>query len=165
MWAVIKCDPKKLELMKKDITSKFSEKTNYYSPKILIQYYSKNKLVSKKINLLGDYIFCFNPSLVDVSSINLIKFSRGFKYYLNGYSFFQSDIIKFIKLCKSYENKEGFVSLDFINLTKNTKYKFISGPFTNKVFEVINFQSNKIDIVIGKIKTSLKRKDFLYRPV
>tara|TARA_Y100000590_G_C15214875_1_gene823966 strand:- start:137 stop:634 length:498 start_codon:yes stop_codon:yes gene_type:complete len=165
MWAVIKCDPKKLELMKSDISNKLNGTTKYYSPKILIQYYLKNRLISKKINLLGDYIFCFNSSLSDINSINLIRFSRGLKYFLNGYTFFQHDINKFIQLCRSYENKNGFVSLDFINLNKSTKYKFISGPFASKIFEVINFQKNKIDILIGKFKTSLKRKDFLFRPV
>ena len=98
MWAVIKCDPKKLELMKSDISNKLNGTTKYYSPKILIQYYLKNRLISKKINLLGDYIFCFNSSLSDINSINLIRFSRGLKYFLNGYTFFQHDINKFIQL-------------------------------------------------------------------
>ena len=165
MWTVIKFDPKKLELMKGDIVNKLKGNTEYYIPKIQIQYYSKNKLISKQVNLLGDYMFCYNSSLSENNKINMIKFSRGLKYVLSGYSLLQKDIVKFIDLCKNYENKNGFVSLDFIKLIKNTKYQFISGPFANKIFEVINLQRNKIDILIGKFKTSMKRKDFLFRPI
>ena len=165
MWTVIKFEPKKLELMKRDIVNKLTGKTEYYIPKIQIQYYSKNKLVNKEVNLLGDYLFCYNPLLSENNRVNSIKFSRGLKYVLSGYSFLQNDIRKFINLCKNYENKNGFVSLDFIKLIKNTKYQFISGPFANKIFEVVNLQRNKIDILIGKFKTSLKRKNFLFRPI
>ena len=85
MWTVIKFDPKKLELMKGDIVNKLKGNTEYYIPKIQIQYYSKNKLISKQVNLLGDYMFCYNSSLSENNKINTIKFSRGLKYVLSGY--------------------------------------------------------------------------------
>ena len=47
MWTIIKFNPKKLQLMKKEISSKLENETIYYGPKILIQYYTKNKLQSK----------------------------------------------------------------------------------------------------------------------
>ena len=62
MWTIIKFNPKKLQLMKKEISSKLENETIYYGPKILIQYYAKNKLQSKEFKLLGDYIFCYNKN-------------------------------------------------------------------------------------------------------
>ena len=165
MWTVIKYYPKKLHQMQTEISKKFHGDTEYYSPKILIEYYLKNKLSSKKINLLGDYIFCFNKNFKSKNSVNQIKFTRGLKYILNGYSYFQEDITKFIITCKNNEKIDGCVSLDFIDLTLNAKYKFNSGPFTGKIFELINFQKNKLNILLGKIKTTTDKKEFLFSPV
>ena len=84
MWTVIKFDQKKINLMKNDISKKVQGVTRYYIPKTLIQYYKKNKLINKEINLLGDYIFCFNKDLENKNRRESIKFSRGLKYLLNG---------------------------------------------------------------------------------
>jgi|TARA_E500000178_G_C16882507_1_gene689687 hypothetical protein len=161
MWTVIKFDQKKLNLMKKDISEKVQGVTRYYIPKILIQYYNKNKLINKEINLLGDYIFCFNQDLENKNRRESIKFSRGLKYLLNGQG---NDIKKFIEICKNFEDKNGYVNLSFLNIIKNNNYKFTSGPFVNEIFKVINFQKNKIDILIGKFKTSFNKKEFLFIP-
>ena len=49
-------------------------------------------------------------------------------------------------------------------LTK--KAKFISGPFTNMVFEILERQKNKLKILIGDIVTTISdKKNYLYRPV
>ena len=50
MWAVIKHDPKKLNQMKAEIAKKFNGATEYYNPKIIVEYYLKNKL-SRKIQI------------------------------------------------------------------------------------------------------------------
>lgn len=165
MWTVLKFDQKNIELMKKDISKKINGMTEYYSPKMLIQYYSKNKLISKEINLLGDYLFCFNQNFKNKNCRDAIKYSRGMKYILEGQGFLGNDIRKFIETCKNFENNKGYVNFSFLSLIKNNKYKFSSGPFANKIFEVINFQKNKIDVLIGKIKTTLKREEFSFRPV
>tara|TARA_Y200000002_G_scaffold274872_1_gene229156 strand:+ start:984 stop:1481 length:498 start_codon:yes stop_codon:yes gene_type:complete len=165
MWTVIKFDQKYIELMKKDISKKIDGITEYYSPKMLVQYYSKNKLISKEINLLGDYLFCFNKNFKNKNSRGAIKFSRGMKYILDGQGFLDNDIRKFIETCRNFENKKGYVNLSFLSLIKNNKYKFTSGPFANKIFEVINLQKSKIEILIGKFKTTLKREEFSFRPI
>ena len=165
MWAVIKYDPKGLHQMKAEIAKKFNGVTEYYNPKIIVEYYLKNKLSRKKINLLGDYIFCYNKNFNNKNNINEIKFIRGLKYILSGYACFQEDITKFINICKNSEKIDGCVSLDFIDLTLNAKYKFTSGPFTGKIFELINFQKNKLSILLGKIKTTTAKKEFLFSRV
>ena len=44
-------------------------------------------------------------------------------------------------------------------------YKFSSGPFTDKIFKIIELQKNKIDILMGNIKTKIKKKEFLFTPL
>ena len=55
-----------------------------------------------------------------------------------------------------------------INLFKheiNKIYKFASGPFTQKIFKIINLNKEKIDVLIGNLKTRINRKEFLFKPV
>lgn len=162
MWTVIKFEKKKLELMKYDISKKIKGFTKYYVPKMLIQYYKKNKLINKEINLLGDYIFCYNESLRNENCKEAIKFSRGLKYLLKGN---ERDIDNFIETCRNFEDKKGYVNFSFLNVSENSNYKFTSGPFVNEIFKVISVQKNKIDILIGKIKTTFNKEEVLFRPV
>ena len=47
----------------------------------------------------------------------------------------------------------------------NKIYKFTWGPFTQKIFKIINLNKDKIDILIGNIKTRINKKKFLFKPV
>ena len=47
----------------------------------------------------------------------------------------------------------------------NKKYQFSSGPFTNKIFQIISLQKNKINILLGNVRTSVKKEDFIFYPV
>ena len=87
------------------------------------------------------------------------------KIFLNGCNQFQTDISEFIKKFKSLENKEGFISQSFFNLNVNSYYKFTSGPFTEQIFKIIEIQKNKINIMLGKVKTTINHKNFLFSPV
>lgn len=165
MWAILKFDKKKIELLKSDFKKKAGKDTTFYTPKLIIQKYLKNKLDGQEINLLGDYMFCYNKNFEKKNFLNTLQFSRGLKYFLEGHSESQKDIISFIKKCKDSENEKGYISINFFELVKNSKYKFSSGPFSGKIFEIINLQKNKIDILLGKIKTSIKKKEFLFRPI
>ena len=49
--------------------------------------------------------------------------------------------------------------------TINKIYKFTSGPFTQKIFKIINLNKGTIDILIDDIKTRINRKNFLFKPV
>ena len=123
------------------------------------------KGIKVKKSTLGDYIFCFNQNFKNKNFRETIKFARGLKYLLDSQSYLDNDINRFIETCKNFENKKGYVNFSFLNLIKNNKYKFTSGPFANKIFEVIDLQKHKIDILIGKIKTTLKREEFSFRAV
>ncbi len=165
MWLIFKVDKKRIETLKRDFKLKLGEDTIFYRPKLLIEKYHKNKLNSKDISLLGDYMFCYNKKLVNNNILNILKFSKGLKYFLNGCEKSQNEIYSFIEKCKSCEDKKGYIGMDFFNLMKNSKYKFSNGPFSGKIFEIINLQKNKIDILLGQIKTSIKKEQFLFSPV
>jgi uncharacterized protein (UPF0335 family) len=71
----------------------------------------------------------------------------------------------FIEKCKSLENENGFISQNLFEIIKNEKYKFLSGPFTSKIFKILEIQKNKINILIGNFNTYIKKKDYLFFPV
>jgi len=54
----------------------------------------------------------------------------------------------------------------FFNFQKIKKGKFLSGPFTNLMFEVIENQKEKLKVLIGNITTIISKKTYyLYRSV
>ena len=83
---------------------------------------------------------------------------------MEGFTESQKDIEKFIIKCKGSENQEGFLSRNFFDLELNKKYKFSSGPFSDRIFQIINLQRNRIKILMGNIKTTIKKKEFLFTP-
>ena len=165
MWAILKFEKNNLALLKDNLNQKLGKDLKIYIPKLRIQKFKNNKLKSKEINLLGDYMFCFHTNLKEKKIVNSLRYTRGIKYFLEGFCQSQMEIEKFIKKCKDSENKEGFLSRDFFDLNINSKYRFSSGPFTDKIFQIINLQRNKIKVLIGDIKTTIKKKEFLFTPL
>ena len=165
MWAVLKFDNKSLGLLREDLSNKLGKDFKIYFPKLRIQRYKNSKLITKEFNLLGDYLFCFHKNLENQKILNSLKFVRGLKYFLEGFTGSQNDIEKFIKKCKDSESNEGYLSRDFFDLDINKKYRFSSGPFASKIFKIINLQKNRIKILMGNIKTTIKNKEFLFIPV
>ena len=72
----------------------------------------------------------------------------------------------FINYCKNYEDINGYLSSSFFKNTLKNKAKFITGPFSNMVFEVLNKQKNKLTILLGSIITTTSDKNnYIYRSV
>ena len=165
MWVVVKFDKKNFHLLKGDFKKKIGTSYIIYRPKILIQKYKNNKLINKEIDILGDYLFCFHKNFNKKSIVTQAQFSRGLKYFLEGFSGFQIDIKNFIERCKKLEDKKGFISQSLFEININTKYKFTSGPFAEKIFKIISFQRNKINILVGNLKTTINKKEFLFKPI
>ncbi len=163
MWTVVKYDKKKLNIFIKDLKKKLNDDVLVYSPKIKIQKYKKRKLISEELDILGDYIFCFNSKFENQKIVNELKFTKGLKYFLNGFYKSQDEIVNFIKKCKKFENKQGFLSSDFFDIECNKKYKFNSGPLLNLIFQMIEIQKNKFKILMGNKVTTIK-KDILFAP-
>ena len=165
MWTILKFDKKKFESLKKDFSKKLGNDFVIYHPKSIFQKYKNNMWVNKEINFLGDYLFCFHKKFKHKETINSLKFSRGLKYFLDGFIQSQEEIQLFIKKCKKYENNKGYLSHEFFEMNIDSEYKFSSGPFANIIFKIIQPQKNKINILLGNIKTTIKKNDFLFNPL
>ncbi len=162
MWVILKFDKKKLEFMKKNLQRKLNKKCIFYCPKLKIR---KQNNVETEIRLLDDYLFCFNEEFRDKNFMNNLMFVRGLKYFLNGYNNSQEKITKFIKKCKQLENAEGYINQNILEIIENKKYKFLSGPFYNQIFSVLQLQKHKINILIGNLKTSINKERYLIYPI
>ena len=165
MWTIIKFNKNNLEILKKDLIKKLGDDLKIYSPRISVQDYKKNKIINKEYALLGDYLFCFHNKFANPDIISSLKFSRGLKYFLDGFAGSQEEIKNFILKCKSSENRDGYLTKNFFELYLNSKYKFQNGPFTNMIFKIIELQKDKINILVGNIKTTIKKNDFLFNPI
>jgi hypothetical protein len=161
MWIIIKFDNKRFSFLEEDLIKKFGKNFKIYIPKLSIQRIKNKKIMNKEFNLLGDYLFCFHEDFKNIATLNKLKFCRGLKYFLNGFLQSQIEIQKFISMCKKSENNFGYLSHTLQQLKKNSKYKFSSGPFTEKMFKIIDVQKNKIEIMLGNIKTTVGKQSFL----
>ena len=41
----------------------------------------------------------------------------------------------------------------------------MSGPFVEKIFQIINYQKGKLKILIGNLHTTIKPQKYLFRPI
>ena len=87
------------------------------------------------------------------------------KLILKGFYGSQNEICKFIEKCKISEDSRGYISDEFYELKINSDYQFFSGPFANSIFKIVELQKNKINVVIGNLKTTIKKKEFLFQPI
>tara|TARA_B100001057_G_C22701927_1_gene892098 strand:+ start:420 stop:917 length:498 start_codon:yes stop_codon:yes gene_type:complete len=165
MWAVIKFDKKKLLLLQTELKKKFGDSHQIYCPKILIHKFKNNKLVKKELNLLGDYLFCFNKEFSNTNTLNNIKYTKGVKFLLDGFQKSQNEIISFVNKCKEIENEEGYITQKIFETKINHFYKFSSGPFSEKIFKIIEMQKNKLKILMGNFTTIVDKRDYLLSPL
>ena len=74
----------------------------------------------------------------DKEKIDLLKYSKGLKYFLNGYVQNQNEIEEFVNMCKKM--KIPMAWLHFFNLEINSRFQFLNGPFKNLIFDIIENQ-------------------------
>lgn len=164
MWTILKFNKKEFFFLKKDFKEKLGHDVILYAPKILIEKKNQKKVFKKEFYILGDYIFLYHKKINQIT-LNNLKFSRGLKYFLEGFQSSQNEIETFINKCKSLENEKGFVSQNLFEIIKNERYKFLTGPFTSEIFKILEIQKNKINILIGNFNTYIKKKDYLFFPI
>lgn len=164
MWTILKFNKKEYYFLKKDFKEKLGHDVILYAPKILIEKKNQNKVFKREFYILGDYIFLYHKK-INLITLNNLKFSRGLKYFLEGFQSSQNEIETFINKCKSLENEKGFVSQNLFEIIKNERYKFLTGPFTSEIFKILEIQKNKINILIGNFNTYIKKKDYLFFPI
>jgi hypothetical protein len=165
MWSVIKIDRKKINFFKDEINKKLGENCEFYTPKLHIEGLRNNKKINKEIYLLGDYIFCFNKNFKNQKILQHLKNTRGLKYVLDGFISAQDEILQFVKKCKSLENKEGFIKQNVFSIYENKNYKFLSGPLAGTILKVLEFNKNKLSVLVENVKVKIDRKKYLFEPV
>ena len=166
MWIVAKIKIKNLNTFKKGLTEKMGSNVKFYLPKIEYHKYYGNKVKRFEKFILENYVFCYHERFKQMNSVSEVKFLKGLTYFLEGYIQNQNNIIKFIECCKSFENEKGYLTQSFFKRIITKKAKFISGPFANMIFEILEKQKNKLTILVGNIVTAIPNKaNYLYRPI
>lgn len=165
MWTILKYNKNNLNLLKRELQKKTDKDLEIYIPKINLQIYKKKKAFFKEVNIMGDYLFCYHKKFQDKNFYNVIRYTKGLKYILEGYENAQKEIKNFIFNCKNSENDKGFISKNFYELVINSNYRFNSGPFINNIFKLIDFQKNSINILMGKFNVIVKKDNNLFSPI
>ena len=166
MWVVAKVKIKDLNIFKKNLTEKIGNDIKFYHPKIEYHKCFGDKVKRFEKFILENYIFCYHIKFKKANFVNEVKFIVGLEYFLEGHSQNQSNIIKFIEYCMTFENEKGYLTQSFFTNIISRKAKFISGPFTNMIFEIIEKQKNKLKILVGNIVTTIPNNtNYLYRPI
>ena len=166
MWVVAKIKKKEIKIFKKNLIEKIGKDIQFYCPKIIYKKYFGDKVKKIEKFILENYIFCYHAKFKKASTISEIKYLKGLIYFLNGSDQNQKELIKFIEYCKSFENKDGYLTPLFFKTMVTKKAKFLSGPFTNMMFEILERQKNKLKILVGNIVTTIPNKtNYLYRPI
>ena len=166
MWTVAKIKITNLNTFKKELAEKVGNDIKFYYPKIEYFKYFGNKVKRFEKYMLENYIFCYHPKFKKTSFVNEVKFLKGLEYFLEGYNQNQNHIIKFIEYCKAFENEKGYFTQSFFKTIIRKKAKFISGPFANMIFEILEKQKNKLKILLGDIVTTIPNTtNYLYRPI
>tara|TARA_A100001011_G_scaffold400869_1_gene520269 strand:- start:11207 stop:11704 length:498 start_codon:yes stop_codon:yes gene_type:complete len=164
MWVVIKAKKKNFSILRSEICKKIGQDVIFYYPKFTIKKYFNSKVIEKEIDLLGGYVFCFHKTFDNYNTLRNLKFMKGLQYFLEGSQLFQKEIKCFVEKCKNNENSSGFLNYNFLDLCLNRNYKFISGPFADKIFKIIKIQKDKINIMLSGIKTTINKKNSLFYP-
>jgi len=165
MWVVIKYKKNQYNCLLEKFINIFGKDAEFYKPTLRCEKNSTKKKFTDK-NLLGDYVFCFHKKLENFQVINILKNLRGLKEIINGHIFYQKEISSFIKMCKSYEDIDGFITQDFFNHLQITKGKFVNGPLTNLIFDVVSRNSKKLKISINNKTIILDKKTgYIYQPI
>jgi len=164
MWIVAKIKSSELNIFKNELRKKFNDDVKFYSPKIQLKKIIKNKIKEYNKSLLENYIFCFHEGFKNIKNTQELKFIKGLNFFLDGYELNQKQISAFINYCKNYEDSSGFIKSSFFKKIISNKAKFVSGPFTNMFFHIIEKQKNKLKIIVGNIVTIVPdNKNYLYQ--
>ena len=157
MWVVVKYKTNEFNLLKESFKNILEQSPEYYAPKIRYEKYFNNQRKVYKKYILENYLICWHEKFNDKRFFNKLKNSRGLIYFLNGSQSNQKEINDFIKFCKLNEDKDGFLKQSFFNMLDKKKGKFISGPFTQMIFDIIENKNNKLKILLNKVSMTISK--------
>jgi hypothetical protein len=166
MWIVLKYKRKEFDLLKQDFRKILGDLPLFFRPKYEYQKLVKNKVRFLEKDILDDYLICYHDKFKNINMLTILKNSRGLKYFLANSKIDQREIISFIDYCKKNQDLDGYIKQSFFEFQNMKRGMFLSGPFTNMIFNVIENQRNKLKILIGKVTTTItKNSNYLFRPV
>ena len=164
MWVVLKYKPKEFEILKDSFFKILGEMPEFYNPKYKYELYINNKLKTFEKSILNNYLICKHNKFKDPKIVNILKNSRGLIYFLSGCEFNQKQLEEFIKFCRLNEDANGFLTQSFFKIIKKTKAKFISGPFTQMIFDIIEDRGGKLKVLLNNVNMTISKssKNLLY---
>jgi len=165
MWTIIKIDSKKISTLKKEFFEKIGKDVKFYSPKLKLKRYINSKICIRENYLLGNYLLCFHEEFKKKKFITSLQYCKGLKYFLKNFNSSQIEIENFILKCKENEDSEGYIKQSFFDFKNKNKLEFISGPFTNLIFSILEENKNTIKALIGNYKISVSKEENFFRPV
>ena len=120
--------------------------------------------LNTKESILNKYLICKHNKFKDPKIVNILKNSRGLIYFLSGCEFNQKKLEEFIKFCRLNEDANGFLTQSFFKIIKKTKAKFISGPFTQMIFDIIEDRGGKLKVLLNNANMTISKssKNLLY---
>ena len=164
MWVVLKYKPKEFEILKDSFFKILGEMPEFYNPKYKYERYINNKLKTFEKSILNNYLICKHNKFKDPKIVNILKNSRGLIYFLSGCEFNQKKLEEFVKFCRLNEDANGFLTQSFFKIIKKTKAKFISGPFTQMIFDIIEDRGGKLKVLLNNANMTISKssKNLLY---
>lgn len=151
MWIIVKINNHSYNIFKSELIKKFKN-IEFYKPILKKEIFLKNKIKKKKIDLFGNYIFCYHQNFSNPKILSNIKFLKGLNYVLDNCKYNQKEIKKTINICKSNEDERGYINQKFIIQLKNKQIQFLSGPLRNLIFNLKNTAKNKLHFEFGNFK-------------
>ena len=164
MWIALKYKPKEFKILKDSFFKILGEMPEFYNPKYKYERYINNKLKTFEKSILNNYLICKHNKFKDPKIVNILKNSRGLIYFLSGCEFNQKKLEEFIKFCRLNEDANGFLTQSFFKIIKKTKAKFISGPFTQMIFDIIEDRGGKLKVLLNNANMTISKssKNLLY---
>lgn len=163
MWVIAKYKKKELNTFLKEFKKKLGDEFKIYQPKVLLN--SKTKKILFK-SILGNYIFLWNEKFKNSNSLELLKFTKGLEYFLINPKCNQSQITEFINSCKNHEDGKGFLRPSFFMSIIRDKAKFLTGPFANFAFKVVEKKEKFLCVFIDGFKLIIKNNNNnLFQPL
>ena len=149
MWIVLKYKKKEFSFLKQDFRKVLGDLPLIFRPKFKYQKLVKNKLQFLEKDILNDYLICYHEKFQNINMLAILKNLRGLKYFLIDSKINQREIISFIDYCKKNQDLNGYIKQSFFEFSNIQKGMFLSGPFTNIIFNVIQKERNKLKIGIS----------------
>jgi hypothetical protein len=153
MWVIAKYKKKEFNTFLKEFKKKLGNEMKIYQPKVLFNRKTK-KIFFKSI--LGNYIFLWNEKFKNQNNLEALKFTKGLEYFLLKPECNQSQITEFINSCKNHEDEKGFLRPSFFMSIIQDKAKFLTGPFANFAFKVVEKKEKFLCVFIDGFKLILK---------